>query len=175
MRKLVQIITAAIVSVAFVGSVAGAQSSEPCNGTITVSGNNSNVVIDCNTINTVVINCVNNVNVTTINYQNGESGSASVTGNASGGNASSGDVFNTNNSNVNATAACAAASTSPTPTPTTTTTPTPSESPTVKPAALPNTSTVSAESAIVAGLAVAAIIVAASRLIIAAYRHFTVK
>ena len=175
MRKLVQIITTAIVSVALVGGAASAQSSQPCNGTITVSGNNSNVSIDCSDINTVVISCVNNVNVTTINYQNGVSGPATVTGNASGGNATSGGVFNTNNSNVDATAACAEESTSPTPTPTTTTTPTPSESPTVKPAALPNTSTISAESAIVAGLAIAAIIVAASRLAIAAYRHFTIK
>lgn len=175
MRKVVQIITAAIVSVAFIGSIASAQSAGPCNGTVTVTGNNSNVVIDCNTINSVVISCVNNVNVATVNYQQGESGSATVTGNASGGSASSGGVFNTNNSNVDTTAACAVASTSPAPTPTPTTTPTPGESATVKPAALPNTSTVSAESAIVVGLAIAAVIVAASRLIIAAYRHFTLK
>lgn len=177
MRKLVQIISAAILSVAFIGSVAGAQSSAPCDGTITISGTGpgSNNTVTCTNITTVVITCVNNVNIATINTQAGESGTATVTGNGLGGNATSGTAINTNDSRVDASASCAAVA-SPSPSVTPVTPGSGSATPTaVKPAVLPNTAGASAETIVVASILAAAGIVVASRVAVAAYRHFGTK
>lgn len=177
MRKISQILTAAVFSVAFVGAgfLGSSAGAAPCNGTITVSGNNSNANVNCTDIKTVVITCQNDVNVVTVNYQDGTSGPATVTGNATGGNASTGSVFNNNDSTVNASAACAVTPAGSTePTPTSSASPTPSTTPT-KPVALPNTAGASAEVIVVSSLLAAAAVVIASRLAVAAYRRIGSK
>ena len=175
MKKFVQIITAAIVSVGFIGGVASAAS---CDGVVIVnSGGNNTVEVSCTNITSVVINCVNNVNVATVNYQDGKSGTATVNGNGSVGDASTGAVINANDSVVNASAACAAVA-SPSPSVSPSVTPTASVTPgkgAVKPAVLPYTASNSAAEIVAISLAAAAGAVVASRLAIAAYRRFSVK
>lgn len=177
MNKVFQVIAAAVVSVAFFGVTAGAQTVGACNGTISITntGDNSNNTVQCNDIKNVVITCVNNVNIATVNLQDGTSGTATVNGNTTGGGAQSGAVINTNASNVNANASCGAvAVASPTPTPT----PTPSTTPgmgSVTPKALPNTASNSTASIVAGSLVAAAAVVVASRLAVAAYRRIGTK
>jgi len=177
MRKLVQIVTAAIIGVAFIGSVASAATTvNNCDKIVvtnTGEGSVTNVTCTVNVNATVV--CENGIYVLDANSQTAVTGAASVIGNVTSGSAISGSATNSSNQSVQIGASCTTASTSPTPTPTTTTTVSPTPTTTAKATALPNTSSVSAESAIVVGLAVAAVIVAASRLAIAAYRRFTLK
>ena len=93
MKKFIQIVTAAVLSVGFVGTVASAAS---CNGVIVVnSGNNNTVTVDCKDISTVTINCNNGVYEANINYQQGQSGNAQV--GSGSGTATSGNVTNSNN------------------------------------------------------------------------------
>jgi hypothetical protein len=172
MKKVLQILTAAVLSVSFIGVSASAQTIEACSGDITITntGQGSNNTISCNDINTVVITCDNNINIATINYQNGQTGTATVTGNGLGGDATTGTVINTNSSVVDASASCAATASA---TPTPSTSPSPSTTPaTVKPAALPNTAGTDTMTVVLVSLAAAAGIVGLSRFAVAAYNRF---
>jgi|GEM_PF-1823001 len=175
MKKLGQILTAVVLSVAFVGVTANAAT---CDGnfTITGTGQNSNNTIECEDIDNIVATCENNVVLLTFNVQGSQTGTATVTGNTSGGSAVSGTITNSNGSTVDLSTVCAAVA-SPSPSPSPSVTPgggnvTP---PTVKPAALPFTSGNDALSIVVTSLAMAAIVVAASRLAVAAYRRISIK
>ena len=75
MKKLIRLISAAIISVAFMGGVANAAT---CDGFITVTGPSSNNQVSCNDINDLVVNCTNNIVTATVNTQNGASGNGDV-------------------------------------------------------------------------------------------------
>lgn len=174
MKKLIQIITAAVVSVAFIGTAVGAQTPPVCDDIIIVNtGDDNDVEVNCETITNITITCSNNVATANINYQNGQSGSATVTGNGSNYTTSTGDVINTNNSAVTIDASCNGASVTPSPSPSVSPSPSATPKPSVKPAALPNTAGASAESVVVASIVAAALVVIASRVIVAAYRRST--
>lgn len=174
MRKVVQIISAAIVSVAFIGSVAGA---EPvtCTSNVVInnSGNGNVTTVTCSNEQTATITCVNNYVVGNFNNQEGQSGSGSSTG----GSVASGSVVNYNGTETTIGAACGGTTTpvSPSPTPSVKPSPSPTPAAVVKPAKLPYTAGVSAEAVIVASVATAAFIVAASRVTVAAYRRINIK
>lgn len=185
MRKILQTLTAAVFSVAFVGvgffgTAANAQTpgSTQCDGSfvITVTGNGSNGVINCQVNTTVSVTCTNNGAVVNYTNQQGTSGSTNVTGNGSNGSSVTGGVTNSNSTATNLNFSCpiTSASTTPTPTPTPSTTPTPGKG-SVTPAALPNTASNSAVTIVVGSLVAAAAIVAGSRLAVAAYRRISTK
>ncbi len=169
MKKFIQIVTAAILSVGFIGSVAGAAA---CNGNITNFGNNSNQTISCNDIKNVTITCNNTTAVANITLQNGTTGTASVTGNGTTGYAISGNAVNTSDNTVSIGTGCG--------TTTSTTSPSPSVTP-VAPgkgatvahaASLPNTAANDTASIIAVSLVSAAAVVGLSRAGVAAYRRF---
>lgn len=160
-----QIITAAILSVGFLGSVASAAS---CDNVIIVnSGNGNTTTVSCEDVTNITVSCVENKWVANVNYQEGESGDATSTGTAT-----SGSVTNSNNTTTELGSSCGETTTPTSPTPTPTPSPSPSTTPTpVKPAKLPYTAGASAESVIITSLAAAAFVVAISRVAVAAYRR----
>ncbi len=171
MKKLVQILTAAVVSVAFVGSVAGAQECD--NIVIFNTGPDSNNQVSCVDVTNLTVTCVNNVFVLDTNSQTALTGSASVAANVTSGNALSGDANNSNGQVVTIGASCVSATT-----PVTPVTPgggsvTPAAE--TKVAALPYTAGTSAATIVAISLVAAAAIVAVSRIAIAAYRRYSVK
>lgn len=176
MNKVFQVIAAAVVSVAFFGTSASAQTPAPgCQSFIYGTGQGSNNTIDCTTVSNVTLTCDNNITVANINYQNGQTGPATVGGNTSGGAAVTGTVTNTNGAVLNIGAACGTPAT-----PAASTSPSPSASTTpgmgsVTPKALPNTASNSTASIIAASLVAAAAVVVASRLAVAAYRRIGTK
>ena len=103
MKKLIRLISAAIISVAFMGGVANAAT---CDGFITVTGPSSNNQVSCNDINDLVVNCTNNIVTATVNTQNGASGNGDVSFNNLGGNVQTGTVLNDNGNQVTVGAAC---------------------------------------------------------------------
>ena len=103
MKKIIQILTAAVVSTAFIGTVAGAAT---CNGTITLTGPDSNNTIACNEVDNINVSCFNNAYIGNANYQTGTSGSASGNNNTSGGNVATGTVVNDNGTNVTIGTSC---------------------------------------------------------------------
>lgn len=103
MKKLIRLISAAIISVAFMGGVANAA---PCDGFITVTGPSSTNQIGCNDINDLVVNCTNNIVTATVNTQNGASGNGDVSFNNLGGTVQTGTVLNDNGNQVTVGAAC---------------------------------------------------------------------
>jgi len=185
MRKISQILTAAVFSVAFVGvgflgtaTMAQTLDSTQCDGsfTITVTGNGSNGTIDCKEDTVVSVTCTNNGAVVNYTDQQGTSGSANVTGNGSNGSSVTGGVTNSNSTTTDLNFSCPITntSTSPSPTPTPSTTPTPGKG-SVTPAALPNTASNSALTIVVGSLIAAAAIVVGSRIAVAAYRRISTK
>lgn len=178
MKKLVHIISAAILSVAFIGSAASAQAAPTtCTEDVVIhnSGNGNVTTVTCNDERTATIICENGIVVGNYNEQGGESGD----GESEGGSVETGSVVNYNGTETTIGASCGE---SPSPTPTPTTSPSVSPSPSTtpgagaaKPASLPNTASASAETVVVASLIAAAGIVVASRLAVAAYRHFNTK
>ncbi len=172
-KRILQILSAAVLSVAFVGSVASAAD---CDGnfTITNTGSGSNNTIDCTDIDIVSVTCENNIVVLTYNDQEDTSGTATVTDNTTGGSAVSGTVTNVNGTTIDLAAVCAAVA-SPSPSPSVTpgagsVTPT-----STKPTVLPFTAGNSAATIVAGSLAAAAGVVVVSRLAIAAYRRISVK
>ena len=158
MKKLIQIVTALVVSVGFVGSVASAQvAAETCTTVINNSGDGNTTTVTCSNERTATISCVNNIIVGNYNDQEGES-------------LGDGSVVNYNNTQTTIGAACGATTTtspSPSPTPSTSVTPTPS----TKPKALPNTATNDTASIVATSLVAAIGVVALSRVAVAAYRR----
>lgn len=169
MKKVIQIVTAVVVSVGFVGSVASAQvAAETCTTVISNSGDGNTTVVECNTEKIVTVTCVNNLVVGNYNVQEGESGSGSSTG----GSVASGTVVNYNNTQTTIGAACgASATTSPSPSPSPSTSVTPTPTPSTKPKVLPNTATNDTASIVASSLVAAVGVVALSRVAVAAYRR----
>lgn len=173
MKKVLQILTAAILSVSFISVGASAQTAlGNCTSiVITNTGPNSNNSGVC-TVNTVVTAvCDNNVFVLNSNQQSAVSGAASAAGNTNAGAAISGGSANYNGTTVQlgATGCATTTTTTTTPTPTTTPTTTPVA---VKPATLPNTAGTDTMTVVLVSLAAAAGIVALSRFAVAAYNRF---
>lgn len=170
MKKVLQILTVAILSVSFIGASAGAADCDilVINGT----GPGSTNQIVCTTTTTASVVCNGTTYVLTQNSQNAISGSAVVGGNVTGGTAITGNATNENGTTVAIGSPCsttAAGTTTPTPT----TTPSPSATPaTVKPAALPNTAGTDTMTVVLVSLAAAAGIVGLSRFAVAAYNRF---
>lgn len=170
MKKFLQIIMATLLSASLIGAGVGAQSvptgTVSCNDiTIVNTSDNSENNIDCTKVTTTTITCTNNIIVGNVSFQGGESGTAMGTGTVK-----TGTVVNYNNTQTTIGASCGATTTtSPSPSPS----PSPSVSPTpvAKAASLPNTASNDTASVIGLSLAVAAGIVAFSRLAVAAYRH----
>ncbi|MDB5176642.1 MAG: hypothetical protein JWN75_310 [Candidatus Saccharibacteria bacterium] len=183
MKKLVQILTAAVISVGFIGSVASATTD--CQTVVYNSGDNNPTTIECINIKTIDITCVNNVTVANISYQDGKSGPAIVGGNEAGGSATTGTVTNSNNTTTElGVTGCAGAVTpsvspsvspSPSVTPASSVTPGKGATTPVTPTVLPYTAGNSAAEIVAVSLVSAAGVVVASRLAIAAYRRFSEK
>jgi len=160
MKKLIQIVTAAILSVGFVGSAAGAVGCDDIN--IVTTGNGNTTTVTCTNIVSTNVTCTNGIIAATVTFQDGQSGNATGTGEVR-----TGTVVNYNNTDttVGATCGSAVATTSPTPSPSST----PSTQP--KASSLPNTATNDTASIVAVSLAVAAGIVGLSRVAVAAYRR----
>jgi len=172
-KKLAQVISAAVLSVAFIGTAAGAQGAAGCsNFSITGTGAGSNNTIVCNDVKEVTITCESNVTVANFSYQDGKTGPAQVGGNTNGGTAVSGSVTNSNGVDLQFGVACGTPAEE-TVTPVTPgnggTTPTPAPA---KPVALPNTAGTDATTIVMVSLVAAAGVVALSRLAVAAYNRF---
>jgi hypothetical protein len=169
-NTFIKAVSAAVVSVAFVGAAAGAQQAQNCdvlviNGTGTGSSNQ----VVCTTTTNVQVTCVDSIYALTANSQNAVSGATIVGGNVTGGTAITGNATNENNQTVQIGASCG------TPANNTTTSPTPTPgqgSTTPKPKALPYTAADSTFAVVATSLVAAAAIVAGSRVATVAYRHF---
>lgn len=173
-NTFVKAVSAAVLSVAFVGAAAGAQTITPpagcTNFVIYNTGAGSNNVAVCVDTVTLTVECTNNVYVLDANSQSAVSGQAVSQGNSAGGNAVSGDATNSNNQTVQIGATCGTPANN-----TSTENPTPGQggvTPAPKPAALPYTAADSTVAVVATSLVAAAAIVAGSRVATAAYRHF---
>lgn len=169
MKKLIQIVAAAVVSVGFVGSIASAATCTT-NVVIDNSGNGNVTTVTCDNEHTATITCVNNIVVGNYNNQQGGTGS----GTSSGGPVETGSVVNYNGTETKIGAACGASTTT-SPSPSPSGSPSPSTSmkpaPSVKPKALPNTATNDTASIVATSLVAAVGVVALSRAAVAAYRR----
>lgn len=177
MKKLIKVLTAAILSVAFVGAAAGAQAQSTCESiVITNTGENSNNQGVCTVVTNVTLVCNNNVYVLTENDQEAITGEAEVLGNTTGGTAITGNATNENGQTVTIGSSCGEATPAPSASPVTpaggsgNVTP-----PAAKPAALPYTAGNSTLAIVVSSLVAAAAVVAGSRVAVAAYRRFSAK
>jgi hypothetical protein len=103
-KKLFKLLSAAIVSTAFIGTMTA--SAATCDGTISVTGPVSNNQITCTDVNNIVLTCDNNIIVGTVNTQTGTSGNASGNNNTTGGSAVTGSVVNENGQDVTIGASC---------------------------------------------------------------------
>jgi hypothetical protein len=169
-KKLLQFLSAALISTAMIGGFASAAT---CDGSITVTGPGSNNVIDCNDVTSINLTCTNNVVVGEVNTQTGTSGDGVGAGNTAAGSAISGSVVNDNGSNVTIGSGCNGSLTG-----------APGagaiEQPgggqgAAGPTALPNTDDSSAGPIVIASLASALGVVALSRIIVTAYRRLTLR
>jgi len=168
MKKFVQIIMAALLSVTFMGAAAGAQSvptgTVDCNDiTIVNTGNGNTNNISCTTVTQTTISCTNSEIVGNVSFQDANSGNATGTGTVN-----TGTVVNYNGTQTAIGASCGTPSTG---TSTTSPSPSPSPTPTTKAASLPNTASNDTASIIGLSLAIAAGVVVLSRLTVATYRH----
>ena len=103
MKKIIRLISAAIVSTAFMGGVASAAT---CEGVISVTGPSSTNLVNCNEINDLVVNCNNNIVTATVNDQNAASGNGDVGTNTIGGSVATGTALNDNGNIVTVGASC---------------------------------------------------------------------
>lgn len=175
MKKVLQIVAAAVLSVAALSVPANAADCDVLSINNTGTGSNNQVV--CNVTRNVTVVCVNNVYTLDSNSQSAVSGDASSQGNTvTSGTVITGNATNTNGQNVIIGASCNenAAPVSPTPSVTPTTPGQGGVTP-AAPKALPNTSANSMLSVVAVSLLVAAAIVAGSRLAVAAYRRIGSK
>ena len=137
MKKIVQVLSAAVITIGATGSVALADSS------ISNTGPNSyNWILNKET-NKVTITCDNNVDVVNINNQSANSGTAEVEKNTNSGNATSGDASNINEVVVDMNIGCAPVQQTSTTPPSggqgSGSQPAPAPAPATAPAALPST------------------------------------
>lgn len=103
MKKLIRLLTAAIVSTAFFGGVANAAT---CDGSIYVTGPSSTNVVSCNDVGNITVNCDNNIVTATVNDQNATSGNGDASNNTSAGSVATGTALNDNGNTVYVGAAC---------------------------------------------------------------------
>ncbi len=172
MKKLLKILSAAVISTAFIGSFASAATCDEIVVNNTGPGSNNQVV--CNVTVDVTVTCTNGTYLLNSNSQSAVSGAVNNQGNTSGGAAISGNATNENGQTVAIGSQCGPA--------TTTTT---NEEPgrgaagggagAAMPDVLPNTASVSTETIVIGSLLVAAAVIALSRVIVVAHRHFTLR
>lgn len=105
MKKLLQILSSAVLLGAVMTGTAAAQQ----NCSISNTGQNSNNTCTVTSNNTVTVNCTNGVTVTNNNFQTANSGTATVSGNTISGTATSGDASNINTTANELASYCAAA------------------------------------------------------------------
>lgn len=108
MKFAIKILSAAVVGTAFLSPGVGAAS---CDGAITLTGPESTNIINCKDVSDIVVKCTNNIIVGIVNTQNGTSGNGSVNNNTNGGNVATGTVVNDNGQNVTIGATCGEAAT----------------------------------------------------------------
>lgn len=173
MKKLIKILSASVVSVAFMGTVASAAS---CDGSIVITntGAGSNNTVSCTDVTNIVLTCDNNVIVGSVNTQTGTSGNADSSDNTTAGNVATGQVVNNNGQDVTIGAGCETLAAQ------AGETPTPGKgggggSVVETPEVLPNTANQSTPLMAAMSLGIAAGVVALSRLIVAAYRRFSLR
>jgi hypothetical protein len=173
-KKLLQILSSIVIGTAFIGSFAGATD---CSGAIEGTGPGSNNQISCTDTNNIVVTCMNNVIVGTVNNQTGNSGSGNIQFNTSTGQVLTGQVVNNNGTNVTIGATGCGG------TPATTVeapgqgdfSPPAGGAGAAGPEELPNTASAPVAAIFAGSIAIAAVLAAASRLAVTAYRHFTIK
>lgn len=174
MKKLVKIISAVLISTAFIGSAASAATCDSIviNGT----GPESTNTVTCNVQVDVNVTCVNNTYTLTDNSQAAVTGAAESEGNSTGGAAVSGNATNSNGQTVQIGSSCT--STNSSTTPSSSTIPgasTASGAGAYIPDVLPHTSNESAIFPVAIILAVVAIVVTISRMIVTIYRRHTLR
>ena len=103
MKRIIKVISAAVISTAFIGSVASAQT---CDASINGTGTGSNNTVTCFEVNNQTITCTNNIVSAITNSQTSESGDADSSDNTTGGSASSGNAGNSNQSNITIGSSC---------------------------------------------------------------------
>lgn len=110
MKKLLQVLTTAVVGTVLMGGVVGATGTYQ-NCSIYQSGSTSYNSCQTNTNTTSVrVTCVNNVYVIDNSSQQAGTGNATITSNGSGGYVASGNATNQNGATVNIGASCGQAS-----------------------------------------------------------------
>lgn len=82
------------------GALAGAVGGDDNDGSISNTGPNSKATVESKTTNTVKVNNNNNLWVTNVNTQSATTGSAKVSNNTTGGDATSGNASNTNSTDI---------------------------------------------------------------------------
>jgi hypothetical protein len=108
MNKIAQSFLAAIISVGFMGGIAGAQSAD-CSGTISNTGADSTNIVGCDTSTTVKVTCKNGIYVKNDNTQDSSTGSINNSNNTSTGSTTTGNAINENGTQVKIGASCATA------------------------------------------------------------------
>lgn len=103
MKYAMKILSAAVVSTAFMGPSVGAAS---CNGSITLTGPDSTNIINCKDVSDIALTCKNNIVVGTINTQTGTSGNGGVIDNTSASNVATGNVVNENGQKITIGSSC---------------------------------------------------------------------
>lgn len=98
--RIRQTVGAVVTSLGIVAGMAGMAGAT--SGVIGTTGPFSNNQFTSNSLNTALLNNLNNLPVTTTNAQNALTGSANVSFNTSGGSALTGAALNQNSTNVNA-------------------------------------------------------------------------
>jgi hypothetical protein len=167
-KKLLQILGAAIISTAFIGSFASAAT---CDGTISVTGPGSNNTINCTNVSNIVLTCTNNVIVGSVNTQTGTSGNSNTSNNTSAGNAATGQVVNDNGNNVTIGASCGDTQVAANETPGRGEAGGGEGAAGGLPEVLPDTATAPIAPLVAASVASAAAVVGLSRFVVTAYRH----
>jgi hypothetical protein len=170
MKKVVQVFTAAVVCATLAGGVVAADTSN----TGPDSYNSETTTID----NHSSSNCDNNVNVTTSNLQDAQSGNADTSGNTTGGGATSGNVNNNNNTNINLDTGCGTVTTATNPKPTggkggDTVAGAQAAAPVTVTGTLPETGSTTDAALAVGSVIVLGVALAASRLGLATYRRLS--
>lgn len=164
MKKVAKIVSAAIVSTAFMGTVASAAT---CDGTITITntGPGSNNTVSCTDVSNIVLNCTNDIVVATVNTQTGTTGNGDTSNNTTGASAVTGQVVNNNGNNVTIGGGCEQLTATSTPM-----TPGKGGGGAFTPEVLPNTSSSSPVLAVLGVIAAATGITVISRVAVIAYR-----
>ena len=184
-KKIASVLSAAVVSTAFIGSFASA--ADCTDIVINNSGNDATNTVECESVTITNVRCENNVIVANANIQFAESGDGEVDGNESTGSVKTGTAVNYNGTDTTVGATCDEQTSAASPTAVTpagkggggAVAPVAAQavpgSGAAAPAVLPYTASDSAATAVVASLVGAAAIAGGSRFVLAAYRRFGAK